>query len=114
MNETKLYYTIGEVAQHLGENVSLVRYWSDQFSNVLRPARNNKGNRLFSPEDLRRLELIHYLVKDQGMTLEGAKQQMKANPEGVNRREDVVRSLERIRDELKVIAAGLSEIKSNA
>lgn len=114
MNETKLYYTIGEVAQHLGENVSLVRFWSDQFAGVLRPVRNNKGNRLFTPEDVRRLELIHYLVKQQGMTLEGARLQMKANPEGVNRREEVVRSLERVRDELKEIAEGLKEIKSNA
>ncbi len=31
----KLYYTIGEAAEMLGENVSLVRYWSDNFSRFL-------------------------------------------------------------------------------
>ncbi|MBR5249176.1 MAG: MerR family transcriptional regulator [Bacteroidales bacterium] len=111
--ETKLYYTIGEVAEHLGENVSLVRFWTSKFSSVIKPERNRKGNRLFSAEDFRKLELIHYLVKERGMTLEGAAQQMKASPEGVDRQEKVVRTLETIRAELKEMAAMLNQLKSD-
>ncbi len=109
----KLYYTIGEVADHLGENVSLVRFWADKFAAVIKPARNKKGNRLFSAEDLRKLELIHYLVKERGMTLEGAMMQMKSNPEGVDRREDIVRSLQTLRQELQQLSEELNQIKKN-
>ena len=54
----KLYYTIGEAAEMLGENVSLVRYWSDNFSRFLKPHRNAKGNRMYTADDLEVLKQI--------------------------------------------------------
>lgn len=111
MEETKqdkLYYTIGEVAAALGENVSLVRFWSDRFPEAVRPVRNGKGNRMYTQADLRALRLIHYLVKERRMTLEGAAQKLKENPQAVDRREEAVRRLEGIRDELKAIASALN------
>lgn len=111
MEETKpdkLYYTIGEAAAALGENVSLVRFWSDRFPDAVRPVRNGKGNRMYSQADLRALRLIHYLVKERRMTLEGAAQKLKANPRAVDRREEAVRRLEGIRDELKAVASVLN------
>lgn len=113
MEETKpdkLYYTIGEVAGELGESVSLVRFWSDRFPDAVRPVRSGKGNRMYSQADLRALRLIHYLVKERRMTLEGAALKMKANPQAVDRREEAVRRLESIRDELKTIASGLNSL----
>ena len=65
----KLFYTMGEVAEMFDVNQSLIRYWESQFR-VLRPKRNKKGNRLFTPEDIRNLKLIYHLVKERGMTLE--------------------------------------------
>lgn len=41
-----MYYTIGEVAEMLGENTSLIRFWSTTFSDFIKPVRNKKGNRL--------------------------------------------------------------------
>ena len=51
----KLYYSIGEAADILGENVSLVRFWSDSFPKFLHPRRNAKGNRMYTTEDIEML-----------------------------------------------------------
>ena len=77
----KLFYSMGEVAEMFDVNTSLIRHWESQFS-ILRPKRNKKGNRLFSPEDVENLKMIYHLVKERGMTLEGAK---KALSEGAFR-----------------------------
>lgn len=73
----KLYYSMGEVAEMFDVKTSLLRHWESEFS-ILRPKRNKKGNRLFTPEDVENLKLIYHLVKEQGMKLEGAKKAMKS------------------------------------
>ncbi len=104
----KLYYSIGEVADLLGENTSLVRFWSDKFSSHIKPERNKKGNRKFSAEDVKTLQTIHYLVKERGMTLEGAQARLKNNKEGSDNRAEVVARLVSIKEELLEIQKGLS------
>lgn len=99
----KLYYTIGEVADLLGENTSLVRFWAQKFPDFIKPARNKKGNRLFTADDVSNIKLIYYLVKERGMTLEGAQNRMKDNKDGVDRRVDVIESLTGIKDRLQEI-----------
>jgi DNA-binding transcriptional MerR regulator len=99
----KLYYTIGEVADLLGENTSLVRFWAQKFPEFIKPARNKKGNRLFTAEDVSNLKLIYYLVKERGMTLEGALNRMKDNKEGVDRRVDVIEYLAGIKERLQEV-----------
>lgn len=74
----KLYYTIGEVSDMFDVNTSLVRFWEKEFD-VLKPKKNKKGNRLFTPEDLDNFKIIHNLVKEQGLTLDGAKRYLKEN-----------------------------------
>ncbi|HOU31642.1 MAG TPA: MerR family transcriptional regulator, partial [Bacteroidales bacterium] len=64
----KLFYTIGEVSKILNVPVSTVRFWENQFE-ILKPRKNKKGNRLFMPEDLKNLKMIHYLLKEKGMTI---------------------------------------------
>ncbi len=103
----KLYYTIGEVAEILGENSSLVRFWAQKFPEYIKPARNKKGNRLFTAEDITNFRLIHYLVKERGMTLEGASKRLKDNKSGVDRRVDVVEILTGIRERLVEVADSL-------
>jgi DNA-binding transcriptional MerR regulator len=100
----KLYYTIGEVADIIGENTSLVRFWAQKFPEYIKPARNKKGNRLFTADDLSNFRLIYYLVKERGMTLEGAAKRMKDNKEGVDRRVDVIESLTGIKERLTEIS----------
>ncbi len=72
----KLFYSMGEVAEMFDVNASLLRHWETQFS-VLRPKRNKKGNRLYTPADVENLKLIYHLVKERGMTLDGARKALK-------------------------------------
>ena len=101
----KLYYTIGEVADMFNVNTSLIRFWEKEFD-VIKPHKNKKGNRLFTPGDVDNFHLIFYLVKEKGMTLKGAKKKLKEN------REDTVNNFEVI-SRLKNIRSLLIEIRDN-
>ncbi|MDE5906788.1 MAG: MerR family transcriptional regulator, partial [Alistipes sp.] len=95
----KIFYSMGEVAEMFDVKTSLIRHWETQFS-VLKPKRNKKGNRLFSPEDVENLKVIYHLVKERGMTLEGAKRAMKrraANGDEIRREAELMTRLKHIR-----------------
>lgn len=94
----KLYYSMGEVAEMFDVNQSLLRHWESQFP-ILRPKRNKKGNRLFTPQDVEHLKQIYHLVKECGMTLEGAKRAMRGQRagKGVSRDVELMERLQRIR-----------------
>ena len=94
---TKLYYKIGEVAQLLGEEVSTIRFWSDTFTAWVKPERNAKGNRLFHPEDLDNLRLIHYLSRVEGLTLDGVARKLNENRDGLSHKREIVEKLYTIR-----------------
>ncbi|MFR9524262.1 MAG: MerR family transcriptional regulator [Rikenellaceae bacterium] len=76
MESKKMFYTMGEVTEMFDVNSSLIRYWEKHFS-VIKPVRNKKGNRLFTPKDIENFKLIYHLVKERGMTLEGAKKSLR-------------------------------------
>jgi DNA-binding transcriptional MerR regulator len=99
----KLQYSISEIAEMFGENISTIRYWSDRFAGLVNPIRNRKGNRLFTPKDLDTLKIIYNLVKKQGMTLDGAKQRIIENRDGESRNAEIVNRLENIVMELQEI-----------
>lgn len=103
----KLYYTIGEVSEILGENASLVRFWAGKFPDFIKPARNKKGNRLFTARDLANFKVIYYLVKERGMTLEGAAKRMKDNITGEDKRVEVISMLTSIKEKLQNISHAL-------
>ena len=73
----KLFYTIGEVSKILNVNVSLVRFWDNEFD-IIKPKKNKKGNRLFSENDLKNLKIIYHLLKNNGLTIKGAKKALKS------------------------------------
>ena len=102
----KLFYKIGEVAAMFEVNVSLIRFWEKEFD-ILKPKKNNKGNRLFTQKDVDNLTIIYHLVKERGFTLEGAKQKLKENKsdtidniEIVNHLKDIREFLVKLRKEL--------------
>ena len=92
----KLYYTIGEVAQKFNVNASLIRFWEKEFD-ILKPKKNKKGNRLFSRADLNNFQLIFHMVKEQGLTLQGAKEKLKMNLGEVTSNAQVVKTLQKLR-----------------
>lgn len=93
---TKMYYSIGEVADIFDVSTSLIRYWENEFE-VLKPKKNGKGNRLFTPEDIDNLHLIYHLVKERGFTLDGAKKKLKENKDDTVNNFKVVKTLKNIR-----------------
>lgn len=95
----RLYYNIGEVATAFGVNTSLIRFWEKEFD-ALKPKKNAKGNRKFTPQDIKNLELIYHLVKERGFTLEGAKIHLKENKQKTLDQFDIIRKLESVKAEL--------------
>ena len=98
----KLYYSIGEVAEAFKVNTSLIRFWEKEFD-VIQPKKNAKGNRKFTPNDIKNLELIYHLVKERGFTLDGAKTHLKEERHKTLSNFEIIRKLERIKNELNNI-----------
>lgn len=94
----KMFYSIGEVAQLFNVNTSLIRFWANTYPDILKPQKNKKGNRLFTPVDVENLKLIYHLVKERGMTLEGARKRIKENKYGEDKTLQVVESLTKMKE----------------
>ena len=101
----KLYYSIGEVAKAFNVNASLIRYWEQEFP-IIKPKKNKKGNRYFTPEDLKNLQIIYHLVKEKGYTLDGARVALATNSKisetisMIDRLEFVKAELQKLKDSL--------------
>ena len=95
----KRYYGIGEVAKAFDVNTSLIRFWEKEFD-VLQPKKNAKGNRKFTPKDIKNLQLIYHLVKERGFTLEGAKTHLKEDRQKTLNNFEIIQKLEKVKAEL--------------
>ena len=87
------------MAKAFGVNTSLIRFWEKEFD-VLQPKKNAKGNRKFTPQDIKNLQLIYHLVKERGFTLEGAKTHLKEEKQKVLSNFEVIQKLQMVRAEL--------------
>jgi DNA-binding transcriptional MerR regulator len=105
---TKLYYSIGEVAEMFDVNTSLIRFWEKEFTSI-KPKKNKKGNRMFTPKDIVKIDQIYYLVKENGYTLDGAKKAIRTKniPEAVSEtaidNSEVINRLEGIKAKLEAL-----------
>ncbi|WP_417013095.1 MerR family transcriptional regulator [Alistipes sp.] len=107
----KLFYSMGEVSEMFDVNPSLIRHWESKFE-VLKPQKNKKGNRMFTPEDVENLKLIYHLVKERGMTLDGARRALKGGgTPGVARDMELLERLQAIRAQLVEVR---NELKDSA
>lgn len=95
----KRYYSIGEVAKAFNVNASLIRFWDKEFD-ILKPKKNAKGNRMFTPEDVKNLQLIYHLVKERGFTLDGARTHLKSGQQKTLDKFDIISKLQAIRKQL--------------
>ncbi len=103
-----MFYTMGEVTEMFDVNPSLVRFWTKRFD-ILKPQTNKKGNRLFTPQDVKNLETIYHLVKERGMTLAGVEKYLKTHREEAERDTELARRLQTIRSLLVEIREELKE-----
>ena len=95
----KRYYSIGEVAKAFGVNASLIRFWEKEFD-ALKPKKNAKGNRKFTPEDIKNLKFIYHLVKERGFTLDGAKIHLKEGKQETLTNFEIISKLEDVKNQL--------------
>ncbi|MBT8325316.1 MAG: MerR family transcriptional regulator [Winogradskyella sp.] len=95
----KRYYGIGEVAKAFNVNTSLIRFWEKEFD-IIKPKKNAKGNRKFTPEDIKNLKFIYHLVKERGFTLEGAKTHLKEEKKKALDQFEIIEKLEGIKAQL--------------
>jgi DNA-binding transcriptional MerR regulator len=101
----KSYYTIGAVTNMFKVNHSLIRFWENEFD-ILKPKKNGKGDRLFRPEDIKNLKLIHHLLRERKYTIEGAKDYLKKS-KLADQRFALIDSLKDLKTFLLEIKAGL-------
>ena len=104
MTTKKLYYSMGEVSEMFDVTPALIRHWESQFD-CIKPHRNKKGNRLFTPEDVEKLKHIYHLVKERGMTLKGANQVLKRG-----KKDEATQEMELL-ERLQKIRATLVEVR---
>ncbi|OYU81666.1 MAG: transcriptional regulator [Flavobacterium sp. BFFFF1] len=98
----KRYYSIGEVSKAFDVNASLIRFWDKEFD-ILKPKKNAKGNRMFTPEDVKNLQLIYHLVKERGFTLDGARTHLKEGQKKTLDKFEIISKLEGIKVQLQQI-----------
>ncbi|MBP7174447.1 MAG: MerR family transcriptional regulator [Cloacibacterium sp.] len=101
----KLYYSIGEVAKAFSVNTSLIRYWEQEFP-IIKPKKNKKGNRYFTPEDIKNLKMIYHLVKEKGYTLDGARIALVTNDK-IDETVSIISRLEFVKSELQKLKNSL-------
>lgn len=98
--DLKRYYTIGEVAEMFEVSKSLIRFWENEFE-FLRPHKNSKGDRRFTPQNIEQFRLIHTLVKERGFTLDGARQEIKRQQTFAKEKKAMIKKLKKIRSFLE-------------
>jgi DNA-binding transcriptional MerR regulator len=102
----KLFYSIAEVAKMFGINQSNLRFWEKEFDQ-LKPKRNDKGTRFYTPDDIQTIKQIIYLTKEQKLTLDGARRKLSQKKDIVAKQQEVVERLKVIRKELIGISNAL-------
>lgn len=103
----KKYYKISEVAEILDIPASTLRFWENRFT-IIKPRRNDKGTRFYTPADIEKIRMVHYLVKEKGMRLEAAQEQIKRNQTGISKKVEALDRLKNIRDRLQTVLDALN------
>lgn len=99
-NSKKLYYSIKEVASHFKVQVSTLRFWEGEFDNI-NPRKTEGGTRQYTKEDINDIAVVYHLVKEKGLTLDGARQVLSQKKDDVSRKLQAIEQLEKIKKELK-------------
>lgn len=102
----KLYYSISEVSKMLNLTASNLRFWEKEFRQ-LRPRRNAGGTRFYTQEDIDIIKQIQFLIEDQNLTLEGARQKLNQKKDKVAKQQEIMERLQRVRKELKGLSKAL-------
>jgi len=98
------------VAEILGVPASTLRFWEKQFT-IIKPRRNAKNIRYYTPQDIETIRKVYYLVKEKGLKLDAAQNQIIRNRANVDRRFEVVERLKSIRNELSELLSAMEKLR---
>lgn len=103
----KKYYKISEVATILNIPPSTLRFWERQFT-VIKPKRNDKGTRFYTPADIEKIRMVYFLVKEKGLKLDAAQEEIRRNHDGVSKKAEAIGRLKEIRLRLQTLLDALN------
>ncbi len=109
LNTEKKYYKIGEVSEILNIPITTLRYWEKEFT-IIKPKRTQGGNRLYTRDDMEKIKMVWYLVKERGMKLLAAEQAIRQNRRNVSKRHEVIERLQTIKSDLQILADTFEKI----
>ena len=95
----KIYYSIGEVAAMFDVNKSLIRFWEKEFKEI-QPRKKEGGARKYTPDDVNTIQKIYHLLKEKGLTIEGAKKQLKLKNLNEDSSLELIQKLEQLKSDL--------------
>lgn len=104
----KKYYKIAEVAELTGLPQSTLRFWEQEFPDMIKPRRNAGGTRFYRPADIEAVHMVRYLLKERGLKLEAARAELARNRKGVTRRYETIARLRSIRERLVALRSALA------
>lgn len=107
---SKSYYKISEVVEMVGVPASTLRFWEGQFS-ILKPHRNAKGTRYYTPADVEHARMIKFLLHDKGLRIEAAQEEIKINRDGISRKAEAIKKLTDIRNNLQELVDSLHKLR---
>ena len=108
-NERRLFYNIQEVADHFALNVSTLRFWEKEFENI-RPRKTAGGSRQFTREDIQQVEIIFHLLREKGMTIDGARQSLKTRKDAEEKRVETLHRLREMKKELELLQSEFEKL----
>lgn len=108
-NERRLFYNIQEVADHFALNVSTLRFWEKEFDNI-RPKKTAGGSRQFTREDIQQVEIIFHLLREKGMTIDGARQSLKTRKDAEEKRVETLHRLREMKKELELLKSEFEKL----
>ena len=107
---SKMFYKINEVAEIVGVSPSTLRFWENEFPDIT-PKRSNTNLRYYTPTDIEKIRLIHYLLKEKGLKIEAAKEQLKHNRKNISKKLEIIDRLKIVRNELEGMLQALGKRK---
>jgi DNA-binding transcriptional MerR regulator len=105
----KTYYSIKEVAAMFNVSETLLRFWEKEFPNIS-PEKGGRGIRSYKKEDIEQIRLVYHLVKERGMTLQGARDVIKHNKGVTNQKIAVIEKLKKVSAELQALNKELNNL----
>ena len=106
----KLYFRIGEVAQHVGVDAHVLRYWESEFK--MKPHRSSSGQRLYRKQDLSEFHRIKHLLHDEGYTIAGARKVLSGGTQSTSvdasRIKETLKRVEKLRNDLETFRQSIT------